>query len=433
MWPNVNDGVSGKHNPNELDSSVWIFNCAVRDVDNNKRYAEVTEHMAALRTKSFWEMLFSPELEQRYQQVQNDWYRESIRISSLMAILLLSTSYIVEWGTDIYLVWYTLVIRAIAIVALLATYWYARRSQHLTWKFWFVAFNTLLIASTLLLMAQETTQPIKLMYYCNVFFVEVVVFTFIRLPLNFTNTLGLVLLLMVASALYLDSMTLQVSAHVMFFMLSGTLISVMVSIKTEKMSRESFLKSEMIQYEKSQLRDLNDRINEEVSLDRVTRLMNRVAFEDKLLSTWSLATQNDRLLMMVAIHVEYFSYFNEQRGAECGDDLLREISRKIRSVLMDANDLGCRISGGRFVLLLSGTENVMNSQLESLREKLLHLSALERAPAMKDKVYLSWGRVNLDPEVDRDPRGTIDRMFRHLSAMENHALSCHARNKGQQA
>lgn len=393
-------------------------------MDNNKRYSEATEQLASLRSGSFLEMGFSRELEQRYQDVQTDWYRDAIRISSLLAALLLSASYVVEWSTNIQLSFMTLAVRAISIVGLLGTYLYARKSKRMTWKYWVVTCNTLIISGTLLIMAQEISQPIKMMYYCNVFFVEIVVFTFVRLPLNFTNTLGLVLLLMVGAAVYLDTMDLQVSAHVLFFMLSGTLIAVMVAIKSERISRESYLKSELIEFEKNQLRDLNDRINEEARLDRVTRLLTRVAFEDKLLSTWSLFSHNQQWLVLVALHIEHFAYFNEQRGTECGDDLLREVSRKVKSVLMDRDDVACRVSGGRFVIMFTGSEQVVNRQLENLRQKLGHLTILERYPATREVVYLSWGRVMLEPGSDRDPRGLIDRMFMHLVALENHALCC---------
>lgn len=407
----------------------WNTDCAVRIVDNNKRYTEVTERLSNLRSGPLLDVGFSSELEQRYQEAQKNWYRDAIGISSLLAVLLLATSYLVEWSTGIHLSTLTLMIRGFSIAALLGTYLYARKSQRLTWKYWVVTGNTLLVAGTLLVMAQEISQPVKMMYYCNVFFVEVVVFTFVRLPLNFTNTLGVVLLLMFGAATYLDSMSIQVSAHLLFFMLSGTLIAVMVSIKTEKTSRKSFLKSEVIEHEKNQLRALNERINQEASLDRVTRLLNRATFEDRLLASWSLSSQNQQSLVLVGIHVEHFGYFNEQRGMECGDDLLREVARKIRSLLLDREDCASRVSGGRFVVMLTGTESVVNGQLEGLREKLSQLAILERYPATREIVYLSWGRVVLQPETDRDPRGLIDRMFQHLVPLDNNALSCGEQQK----
>ncbi|MEE2731635.1 MAG: GGDEF domain-containing protein [Pseudomonadota bacterium] len=397
-------------------------------MDNNKRYTDATEELTCLRTGSFLEMGFMSELEQRYQEGQKDWYCDAIRISSLLAALLLSFSYVVEWSTGLHLSPLTLTIRGLVIATLMGTYLYARRSKRLTWKYWVVAVNTLLVSGTLLLIAQEVSQPIKLMYYCNVFLVEVVVFTFIRLPLNFTNTLGLVLLLMVGAAVYLDTMSLEISSHVLFFMFSSTVVSVMVSIKTERMSRESFLKSQLIEHEKNQLRALNDRVNADASLDRVTRLMNRVSFEDKLLTHWSLCSQTGKWLVLVAVHIEHFAYLNEQRGAETGDDLLREIARKIRAVLVGKEDNASRISGGRFVVLLTGDEALVNSQLERLRESLSHLTVLERAAVVQDALYLSWGRVLLEPDSDRDPRGLLDRMFRHLVPLEKNALCCRQEN-----
>ncbi len=376
------------------------------------------EHLTTLRTGSFWQQVFSPYLEQAYQSNQNQWYRDAIRFSSLLAILLLLASYLVEWGTGISHAVPALGARAVAILSLSITYIYIRRSKRLTWKYWVVTLNTVILTAALLVIAHDTLQPIKMIYYTNVFFVAVVVFTFIRLPMNFTNTLGLVMLIMVAGALYADSMNPQVSAHIMFFLCSGTFIAVIVSSKTEKMSRESFLKSELIEFEKRQLRELNERLQEQISLDRVTRLLNRMAFDDKLLAMWSLCSSNEQNLVLVAIHIEHFGYFNEKRGAESGDDLLREVSRKIRSVLQDNNDAAARISGGRFMILLTGTETEINEQLETLRGQLMSLTSLERCTTLDGKVYLTWGRVNLEADIDRDPRGVVDRMFNHLGPIE---------------
>lgn len=392
-------------------------------MDNNKRYTEATQQLARLRSGSVLEMGFSRDLESHYQSLQTNWYRDAIGISSLLAILLLASSYLVELGTAIGLSATTLLLRGLSIVLLLSTYIYTRYSRRMTWKYWVVAVNTLVLVSTLLLMAQETAQPIKMMHYCHVILVEVTVFTFIRLPLNFTNTLGVVLMLLLGTALYLDNITLEAAIHLLFFMLGGTLVSVLVAIKTERMARENFLRAELLQLEKMQLRDLNDRINLESSLDRVTRLHNRSAFEDKLLGIWSLASQQDENLTLVAINIEHFAYFNEQRGVECGDDLLREIARKIRTVLLERHDLACRLSGGRFVLLFSGDEPRINRQLEQLRARLGQLTVLQRYAPEAGSVHLSWGRATLDPESDRDPCSMLDRIFRHLVAMESHTMT----------
>lgn len=392
-------------------------------MDNDKRHVEVVQELSNLRTSSFWQFAFSPDLEEAYQVNQNPWYRDAIRFSSLLAILLLSASYLVEWGTGIHLSPFALIARGIAIVGLCLAYWYSRSAKRLSWKYWVVTLNTLLVTSALLVIAQDAPAPVNIIYYSNVFFVAVVVFTFIRLPSNFTNTLGLILLIQVAVSLYLDKVELQTAANVMFFLCSGTFISVIVSSRTERMSRESFLKSELIQYEKRQLRELNERLNEQVTLDKVTRLLNRMAFDDKLLAMWSLYSQDDQPLVMVAIHVENFSYFNQHRGTESGDDLLREISRKIRSVLTGSNDVACRISGGRFVVLLTGMAGEIDGQLQSLRLHLADLTTLQRCPSMAERVYLNWGKVTLIADMERDPRGLIDRMFNHLRPLEQLQMS----------
>lgn len=384
---------------------------------DNKQYSEVLEHLTTLRKGSLWDLSFSSSLEQQYQHGQNDWYRDSIRVSSLLAVVLLLSGHLIEWGTGVQVSPIAMLVRALAMIGLLLTYLYIRRSKRLTWKYWWVCANTLLITGALLVLAHDLIQPFKMIYYSDVFFVEVVVFAFIRLPFNFTNTLGLLLLLMVATGLYLDNMSLQLSIHVFFFLIAGSLIAMMISIKTEKMSRENFLKTLMISYEKNHLRALNDKLNEQLSLDRITHLFNRIAFEDRLLSSWSIGGSKNHH-MLVAIQVENFAHFNENYGEEVGDDLLREVARKIRNVLVDEQDFAARISGGRFILLLSGAMNSQEYYLEKLRSKLLNLTTLQRETEQGGGIYLSWGRVLMDADFDRDPRGIIDRMYGHLQAIE---------------
>ncbi len=398
----------------------------------NKKYTEVLEHLSALRSGSLWQLEFSYDLEERYQLGQNDWYRDAIRISSLLGIALLFASYIVELVSGTVPVWQTILARGFAMTGLLCAYIYICRSINLTWKYWIVSLNTVLVIGALLIMARLTPAPIKLIYYTNVFFVEVVVFTFIRLPLNFTSTLGLVMLLMVAGSLYLDSMNNQLTFHLMFFLITGTVLAIMVAIKTEKMSRESFLKSELIHFEKNHFRALNEQLNEQICLDRITHLLNRMSFEDRLVSAWNNANLNKQFISLVAINVEQFAYYNAQFGSEMGDDLLREVARRIRRVLDGSTAEVSRLNGGRFIILLSENNKSIENLLEKIRTKLVSLNALEGLPSIHQKVYLTWGRVNIEPESERDPRGIIDRMFNHLAPLKSESAdwgTCRLMNK----
>lgn len=393
---------------------------------DNKNHTDVLDNLSTLRSGSIWSLEFSPALEKNYQFSQNEWYRDAIQVSVVLAILLMVLGFCLELGTGVTVGTKATVARGIATASLLGAYLYMKRSLRLTWKFWVVSLNTMLVAVTLLLLAHDATnQTLKIVYYCYIFFLEVVVFAFVRLPLNFTTTLGLVLLLMVGGALYFDSIAVQLAAHIVFFLLGGTLLAVMVSVKTEKVSRSSFLKAQLILHQKEQLRILNDQLTEQSRLDRVTRLLNRVAFEDQLMSQWTLAHQSKQNLALVAIHIEQFTYFNECYGTDMGDDFLREISRKIRSLLVDKEHIASRISGSRFVILLANPAAASSSDLlEKLRGKLLSLSTLKKCQN-DESVYLTWGRVLLEADLDRDPRGTIDRMFKHLTPV-NETSVCEA-------
>ena len=389
---------------------------------DNKKHSEVVHQLADLRKSSFWDLFFEPRLEQEYQHSLSQWYFDTIRSSSLIAVLLLLGSHFVEWLARVPIPAGVLALRGITILVLLGTYFFTARVRKPSTQYWLVSINGLLVVLTFLMIARFSEDPIKQIYYTNIFFVEIVVFGFIRLPINFASTTALLMVLMVSAALYLDDMGFRSSIYLMFMILSGTILCMMIAYRMERTARENFLQAQMIRLERDQLRELNQQMGEHFSLDRITRLQNRVTFEDTLLQ--KCGPGNSDRYMLLAIHIEHFGRFNELQGQDRGDDLLRDVARQMRSVLHLIDGVAARINGARFVMLLPYfEESGLRQYLEQLRARLLGVAALSREDVLAQGVSLSWGGVYIPVDLERDPRALLDRIFNHLTPIEKDAFS----------
>src|SRR5690606_12073369 len=209
-----------------------------------KKHSEVVGKLAALRNAPFWELFFDSPLEQQYQHSQSRWYKETVRASSLLATLLILASLLVDVLQRLELPLHVQAGRSLVAATLLATYWYAHRSSSGRWLHWLACGNSVLVVALFLLIARHSPEPIKQIYYTNIFFVEIVLFAFIRPPINFSSTTALLMVLLVAPALYLDQMALRSSTYLLFLLMAGTLLCMMIAYRIEKFSRRAFLQNE---------------------------------------------------------------------------------------------------------------------------------------------------------------------------------------------
>lgn len=391
---------------------------------DTKKYPEVIDQLASLRRAPPWELFFSDSLEQEYRHFLAPWYRDAILASSMVAALLLATSHLLGWYLGIELTLSAQLLRCAAILSLLGTWLYVRRSRTEHWQHWLVAWNGLLVVAAMLMIAHASPSPIKHIYYTNIFFVEVALFAFIRLPINFASTTALLMVVLVSSALYLDRMSLHSSAYLMFLLVGGTVLCMVIAFRMEKAARETFLQAQLIQLERDQLRQINQQLGEQLAQDRVTRLFNRMRFEDELVLSRAGDRASAPRQMLLGLQVNHFARFNELRGQNAGDDLLRDIARQIRSLQAEYPLVAARISGARFVLLFdAGDEPALRGCLEQLRQRLLGVNVLQVAELAGQGVGLSWGGVHLVRDAERNPCDMIDRIFRHLLPLGERELT----------
>ena len=123
-------------------------------------------------------------------------------------------------------------------------------------------------------------------------------------------------------------------------------------------------------------RQLTDRLSYQAQHDALTGLPNRFLLEDRLQQAIAYANRHESQLAVLIIDLDGFKYINDTVGHQCGDQLLIEVARRLRSVTRKTDTLA-RIGGDEFCLVLSDlykaadSFQVAHTCLEILRKPFL--------------------------------------------------------------
>ena len=92
----------------------------------------------------------------------------------------------------------------------------------------------------------------------------------------------------------------------------------------------------------------------EASVDFLTGLANRKAFNETLAAFTSKATSHDDHLCLLLIDIDHFKKFNDEHGHIVGDEVLKFVARKIKEAVK-GRDFTARYGGEEFAVILPQT------------------------------------------------------------------------------
>ncbi|MGH8766130.1 MAG: putative bifunctional diguanylate cyclase/phosphodiesterase [Burkholderiales bacterium] len=111
-------------------------------------------------------------------------------------------------------------------------------------------------------------------------------------------------------------------------------------------------------------------IEHQANYDSLTGLPNRSLLHDRLRQAVS-AQRHVRAIAVVFIDLDHFKFVNDSLGHGAGDELLKNMSDRLRSVLRDG-DTVARLGGDEFVLILNnqGNEEVIFRAMQRVAAKV---------------------------------------------------------------
>jgi len=124
------------------------------------------------------------------------------------------------------------------------------------------------------------------------------------------------------------------------------------------------------------LNEANQRLRSQALSDPLTRMPNRLMFEERLGAALAAADQEAFTLAVLFIDLDGFKPINDSFGHVAGDSVLREIGRRLQA-LARAEDTVARVGGDEFLLMIvnpaheslvpSGAQRVLQALNQPLR------------------------------------------------------------------
>ncbi|MBV0932746.1 EAL domain-containing protein [Marinobacterium weihaiense] len=123
--------------------------------------------------------------------------------------------------------------------------------------------------------------------------------------------------------------------------------------------------------------DITKRKNDEAQIvrqayyDDLTELPNRTLLADRLNLAIATADRDEQVIALLFIDLDRFKYVNDSMGHEYGDDLLKQVAKRLNGCVRDT-DTVARFGGDEFVILLHNIKSdsdaayVASKLLESL-------------------------------------------------------------------
>ncbi len=103
------------------------------------------------------------------------------------------------------------------------------------------------------------------------------------------------------------------------------------------------------------VKHLTDELKRIGTIDALTEIMNRRAFDDALAREWTRSRRAGQAISLLMVDVDHFKLFNDNYGHPAGDACLRSIARALKSASFRPADVVARYGGEEFALLLPDT------------------------------------------------------------------------------
>lgn len=149
-------------------------------------------------------------------------------------------------------------------------------------------------------------------------------------------------------------------------------------------------------------RRLTDRLSYQAQHDALTGLPNRFLLEDRLAQAIAYANRHRSGIAVLLLDLDGFKYINDTLGHQAGDQVLVEVSSRLRSVIRQADTLA-RIGGDEFCLVLgdvrkrSDALKIAQTCLDVLRKPIL---IAERDYAVSASIGIScYPEHGAEPEI----------------------------------
>lgn len=157
-----------------------------------------------------------------------------------------------------------------------------------------------------------------------------------------------------------------------------------------------------------ELLDLNTQLSLEASVDALSGLANRRAFDSRLTLEWRKAEHERGKLALAMIDIDHFKTYNDTYGHLDGDACLSRVGEVLKQVAAEVKGFGARYGGEEFSLMLPGADAARMAEVgEMIRAGIAALDVVHAGSSL-GRVTVSVGIAAVAPLPGQNPLDLVE-------------------------
>ncbi len=188
---------------------------------------------------------------------------------------------------------------------------------------------------------------------------------------------------------------------------SGIIFTIFIALYIHIISRRAATIQRIVIEKTNELNEANKKLELLSRTDGLTGVANRRFMDEFFDKEWLRAIRNKSSISFILIDIDFFKLYNDNYGHPEGDECLKKVAAKLKSLVHRPGDLVARYGGGEFALVLSDTEEaelVASNCRQSIEELQIPHEFSEAAAV----VTISVGFCTVTPEKGMDPSWVVD-------------------------
>lgn len=166
----------------------------------------------------------------------------------------------------------------------------------------------------------------------------------------------------------------------------------------------------------NQLRESNSLLRKLSSLDGLTEIYNRRAFDEFLKTEWAFACKHKTPVSLLLLDIDYFKKYNDTYGHIQGDECLISVARELERFFHEKGYFAARYGGEEFAVVLPNTDAQKASQLAEDFQSTIREMKIEHANSrVSEIVTISIGVSCVKPSDPEEMKQILEFADRELN------------------
>jgi len=171
----------------------------------------------------------------------------------------------------------------------------------------------------------------------------------------------------------------------------------------------------------TELREANKKLEKLSITNQLTGLYNRRHFDHVLREEHQRARRDGKLLTLISFDIDYFKKLNDYYGHSAGDEALKKVGDRLKSICRRSSDFAFRTGGEEFAIISTSGESADSAEAfaESIRKNIEGLTIPNENSKVSEYMTVSVGVAVTRPNDINDVNTLLKTADRRLYAAKH--------------